>query len=125
VVFALPLDGEAEVPSNGRFQIQFSKDMEEASFGGRVVLRYAPPVRPGDRVFDGAKMTYDGGRKALTVDPGDLLRPGRELQLLLLPGIVDIEGQELAARPGRDGGPFGATDYLRFQVTSASLFGAR
>ncbi|HEY6546860.1 MAG TPA: Ig-like domain-containing protein [Vicinamibacteria bacterium] len=125
VVFALPLDGEADVPSNGRFQIQFSKDMEEASFKGRVVLRYAPPVRPGDRDFDGAKMTYDGGRKALAVDPGDVLRPGREVQILLLPGIVDIEGQELTPRPGRDGGPLGATDFLRFQVVTASLFGAR
>lgn len=125
VVFALPLDGEAEVPSNGRFQIQFSKDMDEASFKGRVVIRYAPPARPGDRDFDGAKMTYDGGRKALAVDPGDVLRPGREVQILLLPGIVDIEGQELAARPGRDGGPLGATDFLRFEIVTASLFGAR
>ncbi len=125
VVFALPLDGEAEVPSNGRFQIQFSKDMDEGSFKGRVVIRYAPPERPGDRALDGAKMTYDLGRKALGVDPGDVLRPGREVQILLLPGIVDIEGQELTARPGREGGPFGATDFLRFQVVSASLFGAR
>jgi hypothetical protein len=98
--------------------------MDEASFGPGV-LRYAPPARPGDRDFDGAKMTYDGGRKALAVDPGDVLRPGREVQILLLPGIVDIEGQELAPRPGRDGSPWGATDFLRFEVVTASLFGAR
>jgi hypothetical protein len=125
VVFALPLDGEAEVPSNGRFQIQFSNDMDEGSFKGRVVLRYAPPARPGDRDFDGAKMTYDGGRKALTVDPGDVLRPGREVQILLLPGIIDIEGVALEPRPGREGGPLGATDFLRFAVVTASLLGAR
>jgi hypothetical protein len=125
VVFALPLDGEAEVPSNGRFQIQFSNDMDEASFKGRVLIRYAPPPRAGDRAFDGAKMTYDGGRKALTVDPGDVLRAGREVEILLLPGIIDIDGQELVARPGREGGPMGATDYLRYQVLTASLFGAR
>ena len=125
VVFALPLDGDAEVPSNGRFQIQFSRDMEEDTFKGRVLIRYRPPVRPGDRAFDGAKMLYDGGRRALTVDPGDVLRPGREIEILLLPGIVDIDGVELVARPGRDGGPAGATDLLSYRVLTASLFGAR
>ena len=125
VVFALPLDGDAEVPANGRFQIQFSRDMEEDTFKGRVLIRYKPPVRPGDRSFDGAKMLYDGGRRALTVDPGDVLRSGREIEILLLPGIVDIDGVELVAREGRDGGPAGATDLLRYKVLIATLFGAR
>ena len=125
MVFALPLDGDAEVPSNGRFQIQFSRDMDEDTFKGRVLIRYKPPVRPGDRAFDGAKMTYDGGRRTLTVDPGDVLRPGREVEILLLPGIVDIDGQELVARLGREGAPQGATDLLRYRVLTASLFGAR
>ena len=126
VVFALPLDGEAEVSPDGRFQIQFSLDMEEETFKGRVLIRYKPPLRPGDRVFDGAKMTYDLGRRALTVDPGDLLRPGREIEILLLPGIVDINGVELVARQGREeGAPQGATDLLRYKVLTASLIGAR
>ena len=63
--------------------------MNEDSFKSRVLIRYAPPVRAGDRALDGAKMTYDGGRRALTVDPGDVLRPGRVVEILLLPGIVD------------------------------------
>jgi hypothetical protein len=125
VVFALPLDGETEVPANGRFQIQFSGDMNEESFASRVLIRYAPPIRPGDRAFDGAKMTYDGGRRALTLDPGDVLRPGRVVEILLLPGIVDLDGRELAARPGREGGPLGAIDMLRYQVVATSLLGAR
>jgi hypothetical protein len=125
VVFALPLDGDAEVPPNGRFQIQFSRDMNEDSFKSRVLIRYAPPIRPGDRAFDGAKMLYDGGRRALTVDPGDVLRPGRVVEILLLPGIVDLDGLELVARPGREGGPMGATDMLRYEVLTTSLLGAR
>ena len=40
VVFALPLDGEVDVPPSSRFVVQFSKDMDEATFKGRVVLRY-------------------------------------------------------------------------------------
>jgi hypothetical protein len=100
VVFALPLDGDADVPQNSRFQVQFSKDMDQASFAGRVVLRYVGPTLPGDRIFDAVKLSYDEGRRALTVDPGDLLRPGRVLELLLLPGIADAEGMTLAPRTG-------------------------
>jgi hypothetical protein len=98
VVFALPLDGDAEVARDSRFVVQFSKDMDEATFAGHVLFRYAGPVLPGDRAFDGMKLTYDPGRRALTVDPGDVLRPGRQIELILLPGIVDIDGLPLSPR---------------------------
>ena len=48
VVFALPLDGDAEVARDSRFVVQFSKDMDEATFAGHVLLRYAGP-RPARR----------------------------------------------------------------------------
>jgi hypothetical protein len=114
VVFALPLDGEAEVPSDGRFVVQFSKDMDEDSFKGHVLLRYSGARRPGDRDFDALKLSYDQGRRALTVDPGDVLRPGRQLELLLLPGIVDVDGMALIPRNG--GATATAVDVLRFRV---------
>jgi hypothetical protein len=117
VVFALPLDGEAEVPSDSRFVVQFSKDMDEATFPGHVVLRYSGPVLPGDRGFDGVKLTYDRGRRALTVDPGDVLRPRRQIELLLLPGIVDIDGLTLIPRGAIRGGG-NAVDVLRYRVGS-------
>lgn len=101
VVFTLPLDGDGEVPGDTRFAVQFSNDMDEGSFQGKVVLRYAGRRMPGDREFDGVRITYDGGRRALYVDPGDRLRPGRQVQLLLLPGIVDTDGVALEPRPGR------------------------
>jgi len=115
VVFALPLDGEGEVPSDSRFVVQFSKDMDEATFPGHVVLRYSGPVLPGDRAFDGVKLTYDRGRRALTVDPGDVLRPRRQIELLLLPGIVDIDGLTLVPR-GAIRGAGSAVDVLRYRV---------
>jgi hypothetical protein len=114
VVFALPLDGEAEVPEDSRFVVQFSKDMDEQTFKGHVVLRYVGPVRPGDRTFEGLRLSYDGGRRALTVDPGDVLRPGRQIELLLLPGIADVDGLQLIPRPGRQ--IDGAVDLLHFQT---------
>jgi hypothetical protein len=121
VVFSLPLDGDREVPTDGRFQVQFSKDMNEQTFNGRVILRYSGRTQPGDRGFDGAKLTYDGGRRTLTVEPGDVLRPGRQIELILLPGIVDIDGLALVARSGKPVGS--AADVLRFQVVVGALAG--
>jgi hypothetical protein len=114
VVFALPLDGDREVPTDSRFTVQFSKDMDAASFKGRVVLRYEGPVLPGDRGFDGIKMNYDEGKRALTVDPGDRLRPGRKLELLLLGGIADLDGLSLVPRAGEGQGM--VADAFRYQV---------
>jgi hypothetical protein len=123
VVFSLPLDGEREVAPNTAFQVQFSRDMEESSFRDRVVLRYAGRPQPGDRDLDAVKISYDGGLRTLKIDPGDLLRPGRVVEILLLPGIVDLDGMPLETRPGLAAG--GATDVLRFQIAPPALFGGR
>ena len=119
VVFSLPLDGERDVPPEGVFQVQFSKDMDEESFRDRVVFRYAGRPQPGDNALDAKRIGYDLGRRTLQVDPGDLLRPGRVVELLLLPGIVDLDGMPLETRPGKNPGP--ATDILRFQVAAAGF----
>ena len=122
VVFSLPLDGERDVPANTVFRVQFSKDMEESSFKERVVLRYAGRAQPGDRELDAVRVGYDGGLRSLQVDPGDLLRPGRVVEILLLPGIVDLDGMALEPRPGVRPGP--ATDVLRFQIGQPGLAGS-
>jgi hypothetical protein len=119
VVFSLPLDGERDVPPDGVFKVQFSQDMDEESFKGRVGLRYAGRPQPGDNALDAVKVTYDLGRRTLEIDPGDLLRPGRVVEVLLLPGIVDVDGQPLETRPGKS--PLGAADVLRFQVAASGL----
>jgi hypothetical protein len=116
VVFSLPVDGERDVPPATVFRVQFSKDMDEASFKDRVILRYAGRPQPGDRELDAVRITYDAGLRALQIDPGDLLRPGRVVEVLLLPGIVDIDGMPLETRPGYQPGQ--ATDVLRWQTAS-------
>ena len=121
VVFSLPLDGEREVPPNTVFKVQFNKDMDEPSFKGRVVLRYAGRVQPGDRNLDAVRVSYDLGLRTLEIDPGDVLRAGRVVEILLLPGIVDVDGLPLQARPGAR--PGAATDVLRFQIGSPQLTG--
>ena len=114
VVFSLPVDGERDVPPSTVFRIQFSKDMDEASLKDRVILRYAGRPQPGDRELDAVRVTYDAGLRALQIDPGDLLRPGRVVEVMLLPGIVDIDGLPLETRPGFNPGQ--ATDVLRWQT---------
>ncbi len=115
----MPLDGEREVPPDGVFQVQFSKDMDEPSFKDRVSFRYAGRPQPGDNSLDAMRVTYDGGLRTLQVDPGDRLRPGRVVELLLLPGIVDLDGLPLETRPGKN--PGAVTDILRFQVAGGGL----
>jgi hypothetical protein len=121
VAFSLPIDGEREVPPDTAFQVQFSRDMDEASLKGRVLLRYAGRPQPGDNSLDAVRFSYDGGLRTLRIDPGDLLRPGRVVELVLLPGIVDLDGVALETRPGVRAGS--ATDVLRFQVASPGLAG--
>jgi hypothetical protein len=116
VVFSLPLDGEREVPPDSLFTVQFNKDMDEASFDGHVLLRYGGGVRAGDRPFVGLRFDYDGGRRALTIDPGDVLRPGRELELLLLAGIRDIDGLELQPRVAEADSDGVVLDRLRWWI---------
>jgi hypothetical protein len=117
VVFALPMDRETNLPTATAFTLQFSKDMDAQSFKGRVLMRYAGAHRPGDRPFEFLTMHYDEGRRALRIDPGDALRSGRDVELLLLPGIQDKEGMELMSRSGRavDGA---VVDILTFGIGS-------
>ena len=123
VVFGLPLDGDGEVAPDRRFVVQFSKDMDENTFNGHVVLRYTGPVQPGDRAFVGLRLTYDRGRRALTVDPGDTLRPRRQIELILLPGISDIDGLTLISRRSSEKADVvsqknDVVDVLRYRVGS-------
>ncbi len=101
IVFSLPLDGDADFDFSGRIMIQFNNDMDEESFKGRVGLRYAGPARPGDPGFQGMRVSYDPGSKALIVDPGVPILKGRVLDLVLLTGIVDVDGQALVRRDGK------------------------
>jgi hypothetical protein len=83
--------------------------MDEDSFHGHVRLRYADAE-------DLPRMSwrYDDGRRALIIDPGEPLRPGGVLELLLLPGIVDVDGSALAPRASSTAE--GGAELLRYVV---------
>ena len=101
IVFSLPLEGESDFDFSGRITVQFNNDMDEESFKGRVGLRYEGPTLPGDPGFEGMRVSYNAGGKALIVDPGAPILRGRVLNLVLLTGIIDIDGQPLARRDGK------------------------
>jgi len=111
VVFTLPLDGD-RIRSDARFVIQFNKYMDDDSFAGHIVLRYADSPAPGG--FATMKLAYDDGKRALVVDPGVALEAGRRIECLLLPGIFDADGLPLVPRQGRAAPDL--IDVLRFDV---------
>jgi len=113
IVFSLPLDGESDFDFSGRITIQFNNDMDEDSFKGRVGLRYEHP-QPGDPGFESMHVSYNAGSKALIVDPGAPILRGRVLDLVLLTGIIDIDGQALARRDGK-APQNDVTEMLRFK----------
>jgi hypothetical protein len=115
IVFSLPLDGEADVPVQTRFSIQFSKDMDESSFAGHLLLRYVNREGAVEAGAPQLNAAYDAGRRALTLDPNDVLRVGRRVELVLLAGIKDVDGLALVPRSGKsfaDG-----VDILRFSTS--------
>jgi hypothetical protein len=113
VVFTLPLTGEEPVAPDACFLVQFSTYMDEESFEGRVRLRYGDVPGPsGD--LRRARWTYDDVRRTLIVEPGEPLRAGATVELLLLPGITDAFATQLA--PASDAGSEGIPRILRWRV---------
>jgi hypothetical protein len=99
VVFTLPLLDEDSPSSNARFLVQFSTYMDGESFEGRVRLRYTGSAGPGGELRR-VRWSYDDTRRTLIVDPGEPLRPGASVELLLLPGIVSSYASPLVSASG-------------------------
>ena len=113
VVFTLPLADGEPVPTDARFLVQFNAYMDEETFEGRVRLRYADVPGPaGD--LPRLRFTYDDVRRTLIVEPGERLRTGATVELLLLPGITDAFATPLGSAAAAD--VTGEPRPLRWQV---------
>jgi hypothetical protein len=97
VMFALPLLGEG-VARDGLFVVQFNKYMNARTLEGRARLRYIGGDRESS--FPRMRVSYDDDRRAVIVDPGELMEAGREIEVLLLSGIEDSDGLPLDTLPG-------------------------
>jgi hypothetical protein len=110
IIFTLPLEGE-RIRSDTRFVIQFNKYMDEDSFAGHVLVSYADSPSAG---FATTKLAYDDGKRALIIDPGMALEPGRRVECVLRPGILDADGLPLLPRQKHDIPD--VVDVLRYDV---------
>jgi hypothetical protein len=113
VVFTLPLADEDLPASGARLLVQFSAYMDEESFEGRVVLRYAGEAAGRD--LRRVRWSYDDVRRVLILDPGEPLRAGAVVEVLLLPGILDVHAAPLEPPPGA--GPADPARVLRWRVS--------
>lgn len=113
VVFLLPLESDDLPPSDGRLLIQFNKQMDPTSFPGRVRLRYAGETA----TFEPAGVTYDAARRTLLVAPGTLT-PERDLEVVLMDGVIDTQGQGLVPRQGAT--VAGVVEALRYRVAAVA-----
>ena len=101
VIFTVPLNGERGVPLGSDFRIQFSKDMNQASFDRNIDLLYVDDV--GDEnPFPDMRVSYDAHSRSLVVIPGKRLAPGREIHLILYEGIRDDGDRPLVPDPEAD-----------------------
>jgi hypothetical protein len=113
VVFTLPLADEDLPASGARLLVQFSAYMDEESFEGRVLLRYGG--EGAGRDLRRVRWSYDDVRRVLILDPGEPLRAGAVVEVLLLPGILDVHAAPLEPPPGA--GPADPARVLRWRVS--------
>jgi hypothetical protein len=98
VVFSTPIDGETDVSSRTNVRIQFSRDINPATFKGRIALRYAPPpagvteTAPPPLEFT---TQYLPGTRVLEIRFPQALEPFRGVQIDLVDGILGTDQQTL------------------------------
>jgi hypothetical protein len=99
VRFSVPVDGETDVPLSTRVRIQFSRDIDPASFKGHVRISYLG----GESVERGepqpppitAEPRYDPGSRVLDIGFTSPLQRFRTIKVELLEGIVGTDGAPL------------------------------
>lgn len=96
VVFSAPVEGEVDVELTTSIRIQFSRDMNPATFKGRVALTY---LASGDSATTEPLVhdhTYDEARRMLEIRLKTQPQPRRVLRLTLGTGITARDGVEIA-----------------------------
>jgi hypothetical protein len=95
IAFLAPVAGIESASTDQQFLVRFTKPMDESTLRNRVQVRYADAP---DTALPRTSVTYYAERTySIMVDPGEALQPGRTVELVLLPGIKDADGQPLAA----------------------------
>jgi hypothetical protein len=97
VVFSAPLDGETDVATGTNLRIQFSRDINAATFKARVHVRYMPrPARADEAATEiPFTTTYLPGNRVLEIRFAQRLEPFRTVRVELGDGITGSDGQPL------------------------------
>lgn len=99
VIFSAPLADDTDVPRDTTVRIQFSRDMDPASFAGRVGVAYATGGAPGGAEPSAAGIAFETAYRArnrvLEIRFEEALDPFRTLDVHLLDGITATDGQPL------------------------------
>ena len=95
VIFSTPLGGDADVPTDGVVRIQFSRDMDEDSFEGRVRVSYpalTSNAAPGNLPPVGFEAAYRALNRVLEIRFVEPLVALQTVKVELLEGVVAIDG---------------------------------
>lgn len=99
VVFSAPTEGESDVPLTTSIRIQFSRDIDPATFKGRVRVSYfeSESIERGEPQTPRADFTfeYTGATRVLELRFAKPLERFRTLKVELLEGIVGADRQPL------------------------------
>ncbi len=92
--FVAPVEEVEDASIDQQFLLRFTKPMDETTFKDHVVVRYADDT---DIKFKNVAVTYYGDRTfSVLIDPGRAFEPGKTIELVLLPGIKDVDGIDLS-----------------------------
>lgn len=98
VIFSAPLTDDVDVPPDTTVRVQFSRDMDPASFDGNVRVRYAGTSATDSGAEEPAFETaYRGRNRVLEIRLDVELERFRSVQVDLLEGITASDGEPLAA----------------------------
>lgn len=99
VVFSAPMQGESDVLTSASVRIQFSRDVDPATFRGRVRVSYSDEEtrERGEPVTPNVQFTtqYLPGTRVLEIKFANPLERFRTVRVELLEGVMGTDGQPL------------------------------
>jgi hypothetical protein len=96
IIFSAPLADETDFPPAGRVKIQFSRDMNPATFRDRVHVRYGGP-NAAALAPPAFTVNYNDGNRSVEIRFKEPLSPFQAVVIQLDDGITAIDGQPVKA----------------------------
>jgi hypothetical protein len=95
VVFSAPTGGETDVSTGTTLRVQFTRDINAATFKGKVRARYLGPGGEPGAEIEGLSTEYRAPNRVLEVKFPQALEPLRTVEVELVEGILGTDKQPL------------------------------